>query len=375
MTILPFKISVSDDQITDLRERLAMTRWPVAPTADWDRGQALHLVKELAAQWLDGFEWRAVEAELNRFPQYTTEIEGQTIHFLHIKSPEAGAFPLLLVHGWPSTPFEFTDVIGPLSNPAAHRQAGGQAFDLVIPSIPGYGFSGPVTAPGWDGARVARAFDALMKRLGYIEYGYHGGDVGSGIGRELGILAPDGLKGVHVQQIFAFPTGAEGEMEKLTPFEMEGFAILGHFQKYASYNDAHQKRPQTLAFGLVDSPVALLAWNAELHFGFLGEGETTTDRHRYLTMASIYWFTATGGSATNIYFEDAQTGAGYREVMNTVPTGVAVFPNDFRSVRAFAERANNIVHWTEMPQGGHFAAAEAPELLADDIRAFFGKVI
>jgi pimeloyl-ACP methyl ester carboxylesterase len=374
MTILPFRIAVSDDQITDLRERLAMTRWPVVPTTNWDRGQALHLVQDLADQWINDFDWRKIEAELNRFPQYTTEVDGQTIHFLHVKSSEAGAFPLLLVHGWPSTPFEFADIIGPLSNPSAHGKLGTTAFDLVIPSIPGFGFSGPVTEAGWDSARIAKAFDTLMKELGYNDYGYHGGDVGSGIGRELGMLAPDGLTGVHVQQIFAFPTGAEGEMDKLTPFEFGGFPILEHFQKYASYNEAQQKRPQTLGFGLVDSPVALLAWNAELYFGFLGEGEKSVDRERYLTMASIYWFTATGGSATNIYFEDAQTGAGYRGEMNSVPTGVAVFPEDFRSVRSFAERANNIVHWTEMPRGGHFGALSAPDLLADDIRAFFAKL-
>lgn len=375
MTITPFSIAIPDAEIEDLGERLAMARWPVAPTADWDRGQALHLVKELADQWLNRYDWRRHEAALNRFAQFTTEIDGQTIHFLHVRSPEPGAFPLLLVHGWPSSFVEYLDVIGPLSDPRAHGLDPALAFDLVIPSLPGFGFSGPVTAPGWDSARVAKALDTLMRRLGHDRYGYQGGDVGSGIGRELGILAPEGLAGVHLQQIFAFPTGAEGEMETLTPFEMEGFEILERFQKYAGYNDIQQKRPLTLGYGLVDSPVALLAWNAELYFGFTGEHAGTVDRERYLTNVAIYWFTGTGGPATNIYFEDAQTGAGYREVHNPTPTGVAVFPGDFRSVRSFAERANNIVHWTEMERGGHFAATDAPDLLVADLRAFFGRLV
>ncbi len=369
MTITPFAISVSDAQIADLKERLAMARWPDMPSNAFDRGQSLELVKSLADQWENNFDWRAVEEDLNRFPQFIAEIDGQTIHFLHIKSPRADALPLLLVHGWPSTPFEYTDLIGPLTEPE-----NGQAFDLVIPSLPGFGLSGPVTEPGWDSARVAKAFDGLMRKLGYERYGYQGGDVGSGIGRELGILAPDGVIGIHLQQIFAFPTGAEGEMEKLTPFEMGGFAILENFGKYASYNDAQQKRPLTLGYGLTDSPIGLLSWNTELYFGFEGERAARVDRHRYITSVAIFWFTNTGASATNIYYEDAQTGAGYREEMNSVPTGVAVFPEDFRSVKSFAERANNIIHWTEMERGGHFAALDEPQLLADDIRTFFSKL-
>ena len=215
-----------------------------------------------------------------------------------------------------------------------------------------------------------------MKRLGYQRYGAHGGDVGSGIGKELGILAPKGLVGTHMLQIFAFPKGVPGEMDKLTPFEKEGFANLDKFEKYNGYQIIQQKRPGTLAYGLVDSPVGVLAWNTELFFGFDGAAVKTVDRERYLTHVSIYWFTGTSGSAANIYFEDAQTGAGTREEpVNNTPTGVAVFPWDFRSVRSFAERSNNIVHWTEMPRGGHFAASDAPDLLTDDIRKFFGKVL
>ena len=214
-----------------------------------------------------------------------------------------------------------------------------------------------------------------MKRLGYVRYGAQGGDTGGLISRELGILGPEGLVGVHLQQIFAFPTGAPGEMDKLTPFEKEGFANLDGFLKYNGYQSIQQKRPGTLGFGLVDSPAALLAWNAELFFGFEGHGAAMVDREKYLTHVSIYWFTGTGASAANHYFEDARSGAGYREVRNDTPTGVAVFPWDYRSVRSFAERANTIAYWREMPEGGHFAAADTPLLFAGEMRAFFPTVI
>jgi pimeloyl-ACP methyl ester carboxylesterase len=373
--ITPFSIAVPDAQIADLRERLTMARWPAPVTHDWSHGQKVGFIRDLAEQWLRDYDWRAHEAELNRYPQFLTEIDGQVIHFLHVKSPEKNAFPLILTHGWPSTFYEFFDVIGPLSDPRAHGLDPDLAFDLVIPSVPGYGFSSPLAGPGWDPARTAKAWDTLMHRLGYDEYGAQGGDIGALVGRELGILAPRGLKGVHLQQVFAFPNGTPGEMEKLTPFERDGFANLENFRKYSGYQDIQSKRPGTLGFGLVDSPVALLAWNAELFFGFLGEGAGEVDRERFLTHVAIYWFTGTGGSAANMYFEGVEAGnTGYREVENPTPTGVAVFPWDFRSVRSFAERSTNIVHWTEMPRGGHFAAVDAPDLLVRDVRAFFRKV-
>ncbi|MCD7059754.1 epoxide hydrolase family protein [Pelagibacterium xiamenense] len=374
MTITPFTIALPQDEIQDLKERLAMTRWPSVVAPGYGRGQADHLVRDLADQWLNRFDWRKAEAALNAYPQFLAEIDGQTIHFVHVKSGKEGAIPLLLVHGWPSNFSEFFDLVPFLTDPENNGAPDGQAFDLVIPSIPGFGFSGQVTEPGWDAARVARAFDSLMKVLGYTRYGFHGGDAGALVGRELGALAPDGLVGVHLQHIFAFPNGTEGEMEALTPFEREGFAHLEKFQKYAGFNDIQQKRPQTLGYGLVDSPAGLLAWHAELHFGFEGEGEAFVDRERYLTNAAVYWFTRTAGSAANFYFENAQTGAGYRETDNPTPTGVSVFPSDFRSVRSFAERANNIVHWSEMERGGHFPAIEAPDLLADDLRTFYARL-
>ncbi len=373
--ITPFTIDVPEAAITDLKERLTMTRWPSVITDDWSRGQPVHFIRELADHWLHRYDWRAHEAELNRYPQFLTEVDGQTIHFLHIKSSEPDAFPLILTHGWPSSFLEFFKVIGPLSDPRAHGLDPKLAFDLVIPSVPGFGWSSPMTQPGWDSIRTARAWETLMKQLGYERYGAQGGDLGAAVTKELGILKPEGLVGVHLQQIFAFPTGAPGEMEKLDKFERDGFANLEHFQKYAAYNDIHQKRPGTLGYGLVDSPVAQMAWNTELFFGFEGEGAQSVDRETYLTHASIYWFTATGSSAANFYLEDARTGGGFREERNDTPTGVAVFPWDYISVRSFAERANNIVHWTQMPRGGHFAASDAPDLLVDDIRKFFGGLM
>jgi len=374
MQFTPFKIAISDAQIDDLEARLEGTRWPAATTTDWSHGQPVPFIRELAEQWRTNYDWRKYEARLNAYPQFLTEIDGQTIHFLHVKSTEPGAFPLILTHGWPSSIYEFIDVIGPLTDPRAHGLDPKLSFDLVLPSIPGYGFSSPLMAPGWDSARIAKAWDALMKGLGYERYGAQGGDAGALITRELGILQPEGLAGVHLQQIFAFPTGAPGEMDKLTPFEREGFANLDNFLKYNGYQVIQQKRPGTLAYGLVDSPVGQLAWNTELFFGFDGSGVQYADRDRFLTHASIYWFTGTGGSAANHYFEDAQTGAGYREVKNGTPTGASVFPWDYRSVRSFAERANNIVYWREMPEGGHFAAADTPKLFVEEMRGFFAQV-
>ena len=373
MQFTPFAINISDAAIDDLRARLEGTRWPAATTTDWSHGQPVPFIRELSEQWRKSYDWRAHETRLNAYPQFLTEIDGQTIHFLHVKSKETGACPLILTHGWPTSVYEFIDVIGPLTDPRAHGLDPAVAFDLVIPSIPGYGFS-PLSGPGWDSARIAKAWDALMKGLGYARYGAQGGDLGALISKELGLLAPEGLAGVHLQQIFAFPQGKPGEMETLTPFELEGFKNLDKFQKYSGYQPIQQKRPGTLGFGLVDSPAAVLAWNAELFFGFEGEGAQYVDRDKYLTHASIYWFTATGGSAANEYFEDAQSGAGYREDWNKTPTGVSVFPWDFRSVRSFAERGNNIVYWNEMEQGGHFAAMDVPELFVGELRTFFGQV-
>ena len=372
--IRPFRIDVPDAELEDLRDRLARTRWPdELPGVGWSYGVALDYVKDMTEYWLTSFDWRKQEAVLNEFPQFTTTIDGTNVQFLHVRSPEPNATPLILTHGWPGSVAEFLDVIGPLSDPRSHGGDAVDAFDLVIPSIPGYGFSGPTKDTGWDSARIAKAWDALMKRLGYERYGAHGGDAGELITRELGILKPEGLVGVHVLQIFAFPSGDPDEMARLDDFEKEGMAILANFEAQSGYLKIQQTRPQTLAYGLTDSPAGQLAWNSELFAGFGGEAAETLDRDRFLTHVSIFWFTATPGSSARQYLEDAKSGAGYREVPNETPTGVSVFPNDFRSVRAFAERSNNIVHWSQMDRGGHFATSDAPDLLVKDLRTFFRR--
>lgn len=372
-TIRPFQIDIPQERIADLQHRLRATRWPQPVTQDFSHGQALPLVQQLAAYWADGFDWRTQEAKLNRHPQFMTEIDGQPIHFIHVRSPQPGAFPLILTHGWPSSPAEYLDLIGPLTDPRAHGVNSSLAFDVVIPSLPGMGLSSPLSAPGWDAARTAAAWDTLMKRLGYTRYGAQGNDAGAMVVRELGILAPEGLAGVHLQQVFAFPSGAPDEMQALSAFEQEGFANLAYFQKYAGYADIQSKRPGTLAYGLCDSPAALLAWNAELFYGFLGENAAVVDRDRFLTHVSLYWFTGTGGQAAEFYFANAASGAGYRELPNDTPTAVAVFPNDFRSVRSFAARSHSrLVQWTQMPRGGHFANETDPGLVVDDLHRFFG---
>jgi pimeloyl-ACP methyl ester carboxylesterase len=374
MQFTPFAIAIPDSAIDNLRARLEGTRWPAATTTDWSHGQPVAFIRELAERWRQGYNWRQAEAALNAHPQFTTLIDGQTIHFLHVKAKEPGAFPLILSHGWPSSIYEFIDVIGPLTDPRNHGLDPKLSFDLVIPSLPGYGFSTPLSGPGWDSIRIAKAWDALMKGLGYSRYGAQGGDSGGLVTKELGVLGPQGLAGVHLQQVFAFPQGKPDDLEGLSPFELEGFKNLDGFLKYNGYQVIQQKRPGTLGYGLVDSPAGQLAWNTELFFGFDGAGAQYVNRDNFLTHASIYWFTATGGSAANHYFEDAQSNAGYREEQNATPTGVSVFPLDYRSVRKFSERANNIVYWREMPRGGHFAASDVPDLFVEELRTFFEQV-
>jgi epoxide hydrolase len=370
--IKEFRIDIPQADLDDLARRLADTRWPdEVPGSGTDYGMPLGVVRRLAQRWRDGYDWRAHEARLNRIPQFTTTIDGQNIHFMHVRAARPGALPLLLLHGWPGSVLEFEKMIGPLTDPAAHGGDPAQAFDVVVPSLPGYGFSGPTTGPGWDSARMARALATLMTRLGYDRWGAVGGDAGALVGRELGILAPDGLIGVHLLQIFAFPSGDPAEFARLSDVDRESLSgTTADFQSKAGYQKIQQTRPQTLAYGLTDSPAGQLAWNAELWTGW-GDYADHLDVDNYLTHVSIYWFTRTAGSTARHYYEDERSGAGYRDAPNKVPTAVAVFPQDFRTVRAFAERANNVVRYTEFDRGGHFAYTTDPELVVRDLREFF----
>ena len=362
--IHPFTIEVPDADLEDLRRRLDSARWP-DELGEGDYGVRASYVRSLADHWRDAYDWRAVESRLNGFPQYTTEIDDQNVHFLHVRSPETGALPIVLTHGWPGSVYEFVDVIGPLTDPRAHGGDPNDAFDLVVPSLPGYGFSGPTREPGWGDRRIAAAWVELMHRLGYERYGAAGNDAGSSISPEVGRLAPERVVGVHVTQIFSFPSGDPAEFADLSEEEAAQLQTLQWFvDNKFSFNTLMSQQPQTLAFALADSPIGLLAWNGQL----LGED---LDQGFVVTNVMIYWLTGTAGSAARRYFENAQAGEGPAEP-TTVPLGLAAFAGDFSGIRRFAERDHrNIVRWTTYDRGGHFAAHSAPKLLIDDIRDFY----
>jgi microsomal epoxide hydrolase len=376
----PFRIDIPQAQLDDLHRRLDATRWPdELPGVGWDRGVPLGYLKELAEYWRTSFDWRAAEAQLNAHPQFTEEIDGARVHFLHVRSPEPDATPLLLTHGWPGSVAEFLDVIGPLTDPRAHGGDPADAFHLVIPSIPGYGFSS-LTETGWDTARIARAWAELMARLGYDRYVAQGGDAGAVISLELGRIDPEHVAGVHVNMLMTFPSGDPAELAVLDERDQARLGKLARFDaELSGYMKLQQTRPQTLAYALTDSPVGQLAWIVEKFLDWTGATalpEDAVDRDRLLTNVTIYWLTATAGSSAQFYYEGAAgvraAAAGSVPPPLTVPVGVAVFPDDiFVPVRSLADRdIPSITHWTEFEQGGHFAALEQPAALTGDIRAF-----
>ncbi|RFS82657.1 epoxide hydrolase [Actinomadura spongiicola] len=378
--IRPFRIDVPEADLRDLRDRLARTRWGAAlPGAAWERGVPGDYLRELAEYWRTTYDWRAQEAELNRYPQFTTEIDGQNIHFIHVRSAEPDALPLLLNHGWPGSIVEFLDMIGPLTDPRAHGGDPADAFHVVIPSMPGFGFSGPTGEPGWNTDRVARAFAELMSRLGYDRYGTQGGDMGAFVAPELGRIDAEHVVGVHVNAAtFGFiPFGDVSDEDKagLDDRELARLDRLANWhQDGSAYFQIQATRPQTLAYGLTDSPVGQLAWIVEKFkewtFPSADLPETAIDRDRMLTDVMLYWLTDTIGSAANMYYENLHGGGSWNTEPPTTPTGVACFAEDV-AIRRYAEQANKIVHWSDFDEGGHFAAMERPELLTGDVRAFF----
>ena len=372
-TIRPFRIDIPDSALADLRDRLGRTRWPdELPGVGWSYGVPAQRVRDLAGYWQAGYDWRAHEARLNEFPQFTTIIDGQRVHFLHVRSPEPGAFPLVITHGWPGSVAEFLQVTGPLTDPRRHGGDPADAFELVLPSLPGYGFSGPTSETGWDVTRIARAWAELMRRLGYARYGAQGGDWGARIAPELARLDAAHVAGLHVNAFVAFPSGDPAETGKLTPVEQERLAGLGRWDAERSgYSRIQATRPQTLAYALTDSPAGQLAWNLEW-FDDYGEHPGAVDDDSVLTNVTLYWLTGTAGSAARLY-QEAASSWGRKVERSMVPTGVAVFPGD-GTVRTFTEREHNVVRWTEYDRGGHFAALQAPDLLVGDIRAFFRQV-
>ncbi|WP_431905394.1 epoxide hydrolase family protein [Amycolatopsis thermoflava] len=355
--IKPFRINVPQADLDDLADRLARTRFS-EELADGgaDYGVPVARVRELVEYWRDGYDWRAFEASLNAHPQFTTEIDGQNVHFLHVRSAREDALPLILTHGWPGSVVEYLDVIEPLS----------RDFHLVIPSIPGFGFSGPTRERGWNRYRVAKAWAELMARLGYERYGAVGNDGGSLISPEVGRVDPSHVVGVHVTQIFSFPSGDPAEMADLTPEEGSALEHLQWFwSKMGAFNQLQAQQPQTLAHALADSPAGLAGWNGQLLAGL--------DDDFVVTNLAIYWLTETTASSMRFYWEDAQTEPPAEPT--TVPLALAGFANDFQSIRRFAERDHkNIVSWHTYDVGGHYAAHQAPAELVQDIRQFFGSL-
>ncbi|GAA4700584.1 Pimeloyl-ACP methyl ester carboxylesterase [Promicromonospora umidemergens] len=371
--IRPFRIDIPQADLDDLADRLARTRFaPAAPGDSWDYGTPESYLRESVEQWRTEFDWRAVEERANSFPQFVTEVDGQSVHFLHVRSAEPGAQALLLSHTYPGSVLDFLDLIGPLTDPVAHGGRAEDAFHVVVPSTPGYGFSTPLSEPAdggsWTMARVARTFDTLMRQLGYDSYGAHGSDGGAMIGRELAVLDPEGFLGSHVLQLFSFPSGAEGEMDGFGPKEFAALEHMQWFQSVGGYNAMNGSRPQTIAAGLSDSPVAQLAYS-ELFENF-GNGTSLVSRDQVLAQASLYWLTNTAATAVRYHYTEQRSGA--EPVVSTGRIGVAVFADDFQTIRSLAERDNaRIEHWAEYPEGGHFAAMEVPELVVQDLRTFF----
>jgi pimeloyl-ACP methyl ester carboxylesterase len=373
--VRPFCIDVADDVLDDLRTRLSRTRWPEAECVqDWTQGIPLGYTRDLTAYWADVYDWRSREAALNRFDQFIVEIDGVDIHFIHQRSPHEEAFPLVITHGWPGSIVEFRNVIEPLTNPTAHGGRAEDAFHVVCPALPGYGFSGKPTHSGWGVERIAQAWEALMLRLGYDRYGAQGGDWGAAIttqmGRNRGHCAA-----IHLNMPIAYPPA--GGIADPTEEEQLALAALTAHQRWGTgYSEQQSTRPQTIGYGLADSPVGQMAWIVEKFAAWMdcdGHPENVLSRDELLDNVMIYWATNSGSSSARLYWESFKTLDATTRV--ELPTGIAAFPKEvLRSPRSWCEPIYNITHWTTMPRGGHFAALEQPGLFVDDVREFFETV-
>ncbi|MFG2743711.1 epoxide hydrolase family protein [Streptomyces chartreusis] len=388
--IHPFRIDIPQSDIDDLHGRLDRTRWPdELPGVGWAYGVSSDYLRELVHHWRHEYDWRAAEARLNEWPQFTTEIDGARVHFAHIRSPEPDATPLIVTHGWPGSIVEFLDIVGPLTDPAAHGGDPADAFHVVLPSIPGFGFSGPTRETGWEALRIADAWVELMTRLGYERFGAQGGDWGAGISRELGRAHPERAIGIHLNLLPGAQAATEPTAEELEALSPEERArTLASWRRWAKwfrdgtgYFHVQSTRPQTLSYALTDSPVGQLAWIVEKFQEWTDSEllpEEAVDRDRMLTNVMLYWLTGTAGSSARVYYERAHA-KGDRVAAphepSTAPTAVASFPGDPQiPLRHKAERTENIVRWTELDRGGHFAAMEEPDLLVNDVRAFFRQL-
>ncbi|MGH2456816.1 MAG: epoxide hydrolase family protein [Candidatus Limnocylindria bacterium] len=379
----PFRIAIDQEELDDLRDRLRRTRWPDAEPAGtgWQRGLPRDYLEQLAAYWADGFDWRAQEGAINAVPQFTTAIDGQRIHFLHARAKAPDATPLLLLHSWPGSPVEFARVIGPLTDPAAHGGEVGDAFDVVVPSILGFGFSVPVDEPGWTSGRIARAFAQLMRRLGYERYAVAGGDIGAGIAASLGSVDPEGVVAIHVTTdpptavTFASWQGDPTLNANLSPDDQ---ARVRELMQWSTDDEGYLRlqatRPQTIGYALTDSPVAQLAWIVEKFQAWTDAAaqrpEEAVDRDQLLTNVSLYWFTRSGASAAHSLYESMH--AAEWSDPGPAPMGFAVFGAE-PFVRTLTDPERKVEAWSEFERGGHFPAMEQPDLLVEDLRAFLRR--
>jgi len=375
-SITPFKIQASDEAIDDLRRRLQATRWPEAETVDdWTQGIPLSYVQEVCTYWAEKYDWRAREARLNTFPQFKTELDGLGIHFIHVKSPVADALPLVLTHGWPGSIAEFQKVIGPLSDPAAHGGDAKDAFHVVCPTLPGYGYSDKPKSKGWGVEKIADTWGALMQRLGYSRYVAQGGDWGAMVTTCIGAQDPDHCAAIHLNMPIVPPDPAT--MTELTEPEQSALAGMKHYQDWDSgYSKQQSTRPQTLGYGLVDSPAGQAAWILEKFWAWTdcdGHPENALTRDELLDNVMLYWLTASGASSARLYWESF---GGNRAVEVKVPVGCSIFPKEiFRSSKRWAEKHfNELIYWNALDKGGHFAAFEQPETFVNEVRSCFRKV-
>lgn len=375
--IRPFRLDVPEAALDDLHRRIAMTRWPERETVgDWSQGTPLAELRALAAYWAEGYDWRACEARLNGLGQFVTRIDGLDVHFIHVRSPHPGAVPLLLTHGWPGSVVEFMGVIGPLTDPVAHGGDAGDAFDVVVPSLPGYGFSGKPEATGWGVERIARAWGELMRRLGYERWFAQGGDWGAIVTTELGAQAPPGLAGIHTNMPLARPTTADYE-DPSPEVQAAREAGLAYKRFDSGYSSIQSTRPQTIGYALVESPVALAGWIYEKMWRWTDNSGSPLDAlsmDTILDNVMLYWLPATGASAARLYWESF--GNVGRSEPVTLPAGITTFPREItKAPRQWAERIlRNIVYWNDAPRGGHFAAWEQPEIFAAELRACFARM-
>jgi pimeloyl-ACP methyl ester carboxylesterase len=377
--IKPFRIEIEEDRLDDLRRRIERMRWPhELPGVGWSRGVPLGYLRDLAEYWAAGFDWRAEEARLNALPQFTTEIDRQRIHFIHARSPEPNALPLIITHGYPSSIAEFADVIGPLTDPGAHGSDAADAFHVVAASLPGFAFSTPVGEAGWAVGRTGRAFAELMRRLGYERYGAQGGDIGAGVSGALGAIDPAHVVGVHLNTdpmaVNWLLDRVPVDLSTLSESDRQSLdATRARGADGKAYLELQSTRPQTIGYALNDSPIGLLAWIAEKFEEWSDlagrRARSGVDRDRLLGNVSIYWFTQSGPSAAQFLYEAAHSSQAWG-APSSVPQGWALFAAQ-AFVRKLLDRDGKIAHWSEFDEGGHFAALETPELLVGDIRKFF----